>query len=345
MRTQALVALVASLPLVASAQPIAPEGEWPSFRGPHASGVSDGQQLPDAWDVEGGANIRWTTAIPGLGHSSPIVWGNRVFVTSAVSGDPAASFKPGLYGVGTSSTDRTPHRWWVYALDTRTGDLVWEALAAEAAPIDKRHLKNTHASSTPVTDGRYLVAFFGSQGLYAFDMEGTLAWSKELGRLDTGAYDVPEYEWGTASSPIIFDDLVIVQCDTQGDSFLIAVDIRSGETIWRAARDELPSWGTPTIYERKTRVELVTNGSNHIRGYDPRTGRELWRLGRSSKITAPTPVGADDLIVVASGRAPEAPIFAIRPGATGDITLRREEHSSTFVAWHRERRGPYILSI
>ena len=342
MRILVLAALVASLPVVAAAQPSVPEGDWPSFRGRHASGVADGQDLPDTWDVEGGDNVLWTTAIPGLGHSSPVVWRNRVFVTSAISGDPDASVKPGLYGAGTSSTDRTSHRWSVYALDTRTGDLVWEALAAEAVPIDRRHLKNTHASSTPVTDGRYVVAFFGSQGLHAFDMDGTLAWSKDLGRLDTGAYDVPAYEWGTASSPIIFDDLVIVQCDTQGDSFLIAVDIRSGDTVWRATRDELPSWGTPTVYESDTHVELVTNGSNGIRGYDPHTGSELWRLGGSSKITAPTPVVADNLIIVASGRAPEAPIFAIRPGATGDITLGHGQQSNAFVAWHRGRRGPYM---
>ncbi len=153
MRILALAALVASLPVVAAAQPSVPEGDWPSFRGRHASGVADGQHLPDTWDVEGGDNVLWTTAIPGLGHSSPVVWRTRVFVTSAISGDPDASVKPGLYGAGTSSTDRTSHRWSVYALDTRTGDLVWEALAAEAVPIDRRHLKNTYASSTPVTDG------------------------------------------------------------------------------------------------------------------------------------------------------------------------------------------------
>ncbi len=317
------------------------DGNWPSFRGQDARGVADGQRLPDTWDGERGINILWKTEIPGLGHSSPVVWGDRVFVTSAISSDPDASFEPGLYGY-TEWGDQSLHRWMVYALDKQTGRIVWEALAAEDTPIDKRHIKNTYASSTPVTDGRFIVAFFGSQGLYAFDMDGQRVWTKDLGRLDTGAYDLREYEWGTASSPIIFEDLVIVQCDTQGESFVLATDIHTGDTVWRTIRDELPSWSTPSIYRSGERPELITNASNFIRGYDARTGRELWRLGGSSKITAPTPVVTDDLIIVASGRRPEMPIFAIRPGAAGDITLSAQEPSNEFVAWHRTRRGPYM---
>ena len=318
------------------------DGNWPSFRGPLARGVADGQRLPDTWNGESGASVIWKTEIPGLGHSSPIVWDGAVFVTSAVSSYRDASFRPGLYGDPTASGDRSVHRWMVYALDKETGAMRWDATAVEARPRDTRHIKNTFASATPATDGRYVVAPFGSQGLYAFHMDGTLAWHQDLGRLDTGAYDVPEYEWGPASSPIIFEDLAIVQGDTQGESFILAVNIHSGDTIWRTTRDELPSWGTPTIYARGDRLELVTNASSFIRGYDPRTGRELWRLGGSSKITAPTPVATDGLIVVASGRAPEAPIFAIRPGATGDITLSPRARSSEFIAWHLPRRGPYI---
>jgi outer membrane protein assembly factor BamB len=163
-----------------------------------------------------------------------------------------------------------------------------------------------------------------------------------MGHIDTGAYDVPDYEWGPASSPIIYKDLVIVQCDQQKGSFLMAVNIQTGATVWKTERDELPSWGTPTIYPGKARVELITNSPNFIRGYDPESGRELWRLGGSSKITAPTPIFNDDLIFVASGRSPEAPIFAIRPGANGDITLRAEETSNRSVAWSRQRAGSYM---
>lgn len=315
---------------------------WPSFRGPHASGVADGQNLPDRWDGESGLNIAWKTDIPGLAHSSPVVWGDRLYVTSAVSSRPDATFRHGLYGDGEASEDRTMHRWQVYALDKNSGEIVWERTAHEGVPKDKRHIKATYANSTPATDGRYIVAMFGSEGLFAFDMEGVPLWHRDLGRLDVGAYDAPDYEWGSASSPIIHDDLVIVQCDTQGDSFLAAFDVATGEQAWRTARDELPSWGTPTVYAGAERTEMITNGSNYIRGYDPRTGSELWRLGGSSKITAPTPVFHDDLIVVASGRSPERPIFAIRAGATGDITLKKGETSSDAIAWSRVRRGPYM---
>jgi outer membrane protein assembly factor BamB len=203
-------------------------------------------------------------------------------------------------------------------------------------------MKASYANSTPATDGQSVVAFFGSQGLYAWDVEGRPLWKKDLGRLDMGAYDVPSYEWGPASSPIIYKGLVIVQCDTQGESFITAVNIRTGETVWKTKRDEIPSWGTPTIYQGKGRTELITNGSNFIRGYDPDTGQELWRLGGSSKITAPTPVFAGDLIVVASGRRPEAPLFVIRAGAAGDISLAGEATSNKSVVWSRQKIGSYM---
>jgi outer membrane protein assembly factor BamB len=265
-----------------------------------------------------------------------------LYLTSAVSSRPDATFRHGLYGDGDASEDRTVHRFMVYALDKKSGDIIWERAAHEGVPKDKRHIKATYANATPAADGRYIVAWFGSEGLFAFDVEGRLLWRRDLGRLDIGAYDAPEYEWGPASSPIIHEGIVIVQCDTQGDSFLMAFDIATGDTAWKTMRDELPSWGTPTIYPGGERTELITNGSNFIRGYDPRTGRELWRLGGSSKITAPTPIGHGGLIVVASGRAPERPIFAIRAGASGDITLQEGATANGSVAWSRMRRGPYM---
>lgn len=326
----------------ATAQEQAHKDNWPSFRGPHAGGVADGQNLPDQWDGEKGTGIKWKTRIPGLAHSSPVVWGNRVFVTTALSGKGSATFKPGLYGAGDASDDKSVHQWKVYCLDKKTGKIVWEQLAYEGVPLEKRHVKSTYASSTPATDGRYVVAFFGSQGLYAFDLKGKLVWKKDLGRLDVGAYDLPSYEWGTASSPIIYQDLVIVQCDTSKEDFLMAVDIKTGKTVWKTDRDELPSWSTPTIYAGKERTELITNAPNFIRGYDPATGKELWRLGGSSKITAPTPIFAGDLIVIASGRRPEAPIFVIRAGASGDITLDKEQTSNKNIAWSRQKIGSYM---
>ena len=317
-------------------------GNWSSFRGPRASGVADGQNLPDTWSGEKGSNIRWKARIPGLAHSSPVIWGKRLFVTTAVSSRQDADFRPGLYGAGDASKDRSPHRWILYCLDTASGKVLWERVATKGQPKDKRHIKATYANSTSATDGRYVAAFFGSEGLFVYTVAGERMWSKDLGRLDAGAYDLPEYEWGTASSPIIYRDLVLVQCDTQGESFILAADIKTGDTVWKTDRDELPSWGTPTLCEGPGGVELVTNASNFIRGYDPLTGTELWRLGGSSKITAPTPVSEDGIIVVASGRQPESPIFAVRAGARGDLSLGDGASSSEHVVWSKVRRGPYM---
>ena len=323
-------------------EPSTAKGNWPSFRGVQASGVAEQQNLPDQWNGKTGENILWHTPIPGLAHSSPVVWGNRLFVTSAISSDPKASFRPGLYGDGDASKDNSRHRWMMYALDKRTGKIIWEHVAYEGVPIDKRHIKSTYANSTPATDGRIVVAWFGSQGVYACDVNGRFLWKVDLGRLDLGAYDIPTYEWGPASSPIIWNNLVILQCDNQSDSFLLALDANTGKTVWKTDRQEIPSWGTPTVAMTSHGPELVTNASNYIRGYDPRTGKELWRLGRSSKITAPTPVFTDDLFVVASGRAPERPIFVVKAGVRGDLTLPEGKSNSEAVLWSRTGRGSYM---
>jgi outer membrane protein assembly factor BamB len=317
-------------------------GNWPSFRGEYASGVADEQGLPDTWNGKSGENIKWKTLIPGLAHSSPIIWEDKLFVTTAISSMGSESFREGLYGDGDASEDKSIHQWRVYCLNKKTGKIIWDKTAVEGVPIDKRHIKSTYANATPATNGNVVVSFFGSQGLYAHDMDGKFLWKKDLGRLDVGAYDDPEFEWGSATSPIIYKNLCIVQCDTQDDSFIIACDLMTGETVWKSERDELPSWGTPTIFKNSKRTELVTNSSNFIYGYDPLSGKELWRLGGSSKITSPTPVYFGDLIVVCSGRRPEAPVFAIRAGATGDITLEKDQTSNEYVAWSEQKRGPYM---
>ena len=316
---------------------------WPQFRGTAAAGVADGMQLPDTWAASG-ANLVWKVKIPGLSHASPIVWGDRVYVTSAVSSRSDATFKPGLYGDGTASEDRSVHKWMLYAVNRTTGAIEWERVAYEGVPKEVRHVKSTYASATPATDGRIIVAWFGSQGLYAFDMQGTPLWSRDLGHLDVGAYNAPEFEWGVASSPIIADGRVFVQGDQQKGSFLLALDAATGKDLWRAERDDLSSWATPAIYRSTrpgVRAELVTNSPKLVRGYDPATGRELWRAGGSSMITAPTPIFTDALIIVASGRAPERPIFAIRPGAEGDITPGTPGATAS-LAWYKTARGSYM---
>jgi len=339
-------AFIKAVPPAPKASPEAPSekkssSHWPSFRGSGAIGVSDGQNLPDKWDGAKGENIRWKTRIPGLAHSSPVVWGHQIFITSAISAKANAGFKPGLYGAGTASEDRSQHQWVVICLDKSSGKTLWQNVAVKGVPKDKRHIKATYANGSPATDGRYVVAFFGSQGLYCFDMDGKRQWAKDLGRLDVGAYDSPTYEWGSATSPIIYRDSVIVQCDAQKGSFILAVDIKTGKTLWKVKRDELPTWGTPTICNGPNGPELVTNGSKFIRAYDPATGKELWRLGGSSKITAPTPFLADGLIIAASGRHPERPLFAIHIGSRGDLTLGQGQTSSKHIAWSKAR-GSYM---
>ena len=252
------------------------KGNWPSFRGPGAAGVLEGLDLPERWDAATGHGIRFKVEIPGLAHSSPVIWGDRLFVTTAVSSERGASFKPGLYGSGEASRDRSVQEWQILCVDKKGGKLLWQKTATKGTPKDKRHIKSSYANATPATDGEHVVALFGSEGLFCYTVKGEFLWKKDLGRMDVGAYDLPSYEWGGASSPIIHDGKVIVQCDQQKGSFLIAVDLKTGQTVWKASRDELPSWGTPAVYPGKTRAELVTNGSNFIRGYDPATGAELW---------------------------------------------------------------------
>ncbi len=232
--------------------------------------------------------------------------------------------------IGDASTDRSPHRFMVYAHDLRSGDVVWEAPAHEGVPVDKPPSSRPTPNSAPAVDDKVVVAFFGSEGLFAFDHQGRALWHVDLGRLDVGAYNLRAYEWGPASSPILWNGLVIVQCDSHGDSFMAAYDALTGEPVWRVERDEIPPGDTPTVVESVDPPEIVTNGSNWIRGNNALTGEDSWRLGGSSKITAPTPIVAGGLVIVASGRAPERPIFAVKPGSRGDLTLEEENVIESF---------------
>jgi len=315
---------------------------WPSFRGANASGVADGVPTPTNWDATKSVNILWKTAIPGLAHSSPVVWGDRIYVTTAVSSKGNEYFRHGLYGDVDSDKDTSPHTWHVYSLDKRSGKIVWDKIAHEGVPKIKRHIKSTHASSTPATDGKHVIAFFGSEGLYCYDVNGKLLWKQDLGVLDGGWFYDPDYQWGTASSPIIYKNMVIVQCDVQKNSFIAAYDINNGKRLWMTPREEIPSWGTPTIYEGKSRVELITNATKAVRGYDPATGKELWKFSGNPEVTATTPIVGHDLIFICNSYRPNQPIYAVRPGATGDITLKDGKTSNEFIAWSYQRGGTYM---
>ena len=319
-----------------------PAQNWPQFRGPGATGVAEGSTQPVKWDATSQNNVRWKIPIPGLSHSSPVVWGNKVFVMTAVSSGTDEK-KFGLYGDVKPVKEDPKHTYKVYALDKQKGTILWERVAFEGIPKVKRHPKSSHAASTPVTDGKYLIALFGSEGLYAYDLNGKQLWKQDLGVLDAGWFYDVDYQWEYASSPIIYKNLVIVQADIQKDSFIAAYDIKTGKLVWKTAREgELPGWGSPTVYEGKTRAELVTAGAKAIRGYDPVTGKELWKLGPMSEIATPTPFVAHDLIFVTSGYRPVQPIYAIKPGASGDLTLKEKQTSSEFIAWSKDRGGPYM---
>jgi len=338
------ILLYAGLNSPASAQSTDRASNWPSFRGPGASGISEGSPLPTTWDAAGSANILWKTPIPGLGHSSPIVWGNRIFVSTAISGMENPQLKTGLYGDIASVNDDTPHKWIVYCLDKRNGKILWEKTVLTAVPKVKRHPKSTHANSTLATDGKHVVAFFGSEGLYCFNMDGRLLWKKDLGPLDSAFYVAPKAQWEFASSPIIYQDLILIQCDVLNGSFVAALKIDNGNEVWRTSRDEVPTWGTPTVLAEGAGVQMIVNGFKRIGGYDVKTGKELWRLQGGGDIPAPTPVVAHDLIFITNAHGKMAPIYAIRSNATGDISLKGEETSNQFVAWSVARDGSYMAT-
>jgi len=316
---------------------------WPSFRGPHASGVAEGP-TPLTFDGEKMVNVAWRTEIPGFGHSSPVVWGDQVFVTTAVSSDARANFERGPSQSMDSSPDASRHIWRVYCLDRQTGRIVWDRTASEGAPRARRHVRASYANPTPATDGRHVVAFFGSEGLYCYDTKGRLIWRQDLGLLDGGYSSAPDAHWGFASSPIIYRDLVIVQCDTQKDSFIAAYRLSDGKMAWRTPRDEDTSWSSPTIYEGPGRVELIASGTRFYRGYDPETGKELWRLADGSDVKIPTPVAAHGLIYLGGGNSHKRRAFyAVRAGASGELSLPEGQDSAPGIAWRR-RASPHLLT-
>lgn len=324
----------------------AESGNWPGFRGPEAQGLASGK-TPVSWNADSGAgasrNIRFKVAVPGLAHSSPVIWGDKVFLTSAVSAKGDAPLKVGLYGAGDPADDNGLQNWVVLCLDKRTGKLLWQQTAQAATPKTKRHTKATHANSTPVTDGKRLIAFFGSQGIYSYSLDGKLLWSKDLGVFDIGpqGYDL---QWGTASSPVLYQEKVLVQCDQKKGSFLVALDAATGGELWRANRDGVShqSWSTPAVIAAAGRTQVVTNGWPYIAGYDLATGKELWRLKSLGDIVVPTPILAHGLIFITNAHGGQAPLYAVKPVASGDITPQADARSSAGVAWMEPRNGAYM---
>jgi outer membrane protein assembly factor BamB len=314
---------------------------WPGFRGENAAGNGDGQGAVVEWDVDTQQNIRWKTAIPGISNASPIVWGSRVFVVTSVSSAGDKTFRTGLYGDVAPVNDLSEHTWKIYCLDKATGKVLWERDAFKGTPKVKRHTKASQANSTPVTDGRRVVAVFGSIGmLAAWDMDGKPLWQTDIGVLDSGWFFDPDTQWGHSSSPIIHGGNVIVQADRYKDSFIAAYDAATGKQRWRTARDEISSWGTPTVFRAGNREQIVTNGPK-VRGYDPSNGKLLWTLSPNSEVTVGTPVVGNGVVYVTGGYPPARPIYAIKPTASGDISLPKDQTSNEVIAWSNSE-GTYI---
>lgn len=313
-------------------------GNWPQWRGPDGSGISDEKNLPSEWSPT--KNIKWKVAIDGRSHSSPIVWGNRVFLTTAVEG----SLVPGAKAVGHTGDDGKPflhpdsvgadkkHTFKVICIDRESGKIVWQSTAWEGTPYDNRHRKSSYAASTPATDGKLVYAFFGTEGLYAYDFKGKLAWKADLGKLGTVGM-------GTGTSPILFDNLVIVQADEENGaaSFIVAVDKNTGKEAWRTPRKVQVSWSTPLLVRTSKRAELIASGTESVISYDPATGKELWRHKGVESNAIPSPVANNEMVFLVAG-FPAKIAMAIKLGQSGDLT------GSPNVPWTYAKGTAYVPS-
>ncbi|HEX2465361.1 MAG TPA: PQQ-binding-like beta-propeller repeat protein [Thermoanaerobaculia bacterium] len=342
-----LAVLLATAPI--SAEEARPGIDWPGFRGIRASGVAEGFPTAASFDVASGANVKWRSEIAGLAHSSPVIWGNDLCLTTAVSAEGTPELKVGLYGDIGSAADIGPQRYEVLCLDKTTGKERWRTTAYEGAPKTKRHPKATHANSTPATDGRHLVTFFGSEGFYCHDLAGKLLWKKDFGVLDAGYYLAPDAQWGFASSPVIHDGKVIVQVDVlQKGGFIAAFDVATGNEVWRVGRTDVPTWSTPTVWPLGAGASggsttlVLANGYRQIGAYDFATGREVWRMTGGGDIPVPTPITAHDLAFITNAHGRMAPVYAVRAGASGDITLATGATSNAGLAWSTARDGAYM---
>ena len=317
---------------------------WPRFRGANAMSVAqEDPRLPDRWSKT--ENVHWRVDAPGLGWSSPIIWGKRVFLTSVVCDEADANEAPkaGLYnGRGRQEIPKGTHHWLTTCFDIETGKQLWQHEAHTGSPPVGRHPKSTYASETPATDGERLYVLFGDLGLWCYDMEGKVLWEHHIEAKKT------MYDYGAAGSPVVHENQVIVVYDNHEASYIAAFDTKTGKERWRTARDEKSTWATPFIWKHAQRTEIVVSGKNRIRSYDL-SGKVLWECGgKMSNLIIPSPFAAHDLLYVTSGYFADKvrPVFAIKPGASGDISLDEdnEETSNEFVQWYLRKAGPYNTS-
>ncbi len=312
---------------------------WPQFRGPRSAGVSKETGLADRWSAT--ENIVWRTEIPGRGWSCPIVWGDRIILTTAISEGQEEEARKGIYPVvgDRDKPSKNRRRWMVLCFDLETGDLIWEREVYYGFPDWPRHIKNSYASETPCTDGERVYAYFGNVGMFAFSLDGTPVWERRWERRKTRG------GWGSAASAVVHRGRIYLVNDNEEHSFIEAMECATGKTVWKIDRNERSNWSTPFIWENRQRTEIVTPGSGKVRSYDL-SGKLLWELTGMSSITIPTPVSGHGMVYVSSGfnGSRLRPVYAIRAGASGDISLGKGENSNRFIAWRRPKAAAYNLS-
>ena len=320
--------------------------QWPSYRGYFASGYLDDANLPDSFNIETSYNVKWNIEIPGLGLSCPVIWDERVFITTAVSSQDTEGYRTGLYGDIEPVEDSSEHVWKVYCFDKSTGDKLWENDAYTGIPKVRRHPKSSHANTTVATDGHHVIAFFGSEGLYCYDMNGKLLWERDFGLINSSWHIVESAEWEFCSSPVIFQDKVVIQADALNTAFVAVLDLHTGKTLWKQDRDEISGWCTPNIYFDDTKARVAVNGYKHRGGYDLETGKEIWRMSGGGDIPVPTPVVWKDLVYFNSAHGGQTPLMAVKSSAQGQIEYPENNDSAgDSFAWFYKRQGAYMTSV
>jgi outer membrane protein assembly factor BamB len=314
--------------------------EWSEWRGPNASGVDESVPLMTNWNVAEGKNIKWKAPVQGMAHSSPIVWGDKVYVTTAIK-PGKVELKVGMYGSGDSADEKVSHQWRLVAFDKATGKALWDTLAYQGVPKLQRHTKASQCNSTPATDGTNIVAIFGSEGLFCFDVSGNIRWKKDIGPMDAGKlYSPPALQWGFASSPLLREGLVVVQCDVVSEQFIAAYRVEDGKEVWKTPRKEVGTWCSP-IFDGEGR-QVIVNGYKQIGGYDFATGKERWRLSDGGDNPIPTPVIGQGLVFFASAHGKHRPLRAVRLDAMGDITPSDITETNKAIVWVHPRQGSYL---
>jgi len=320
--------------------------QWPSYRGYFANGYVKGARLPQAFDVASGTHVKWQLPVPGLGLSCPVIWDEHVFITTAISEEDQEGYRTGLYGDIEPVADSSEHRWVLYCINKADGSIRWEEVMHTGIPAVKRHPKSSHATTTVATDGKHVVAFLGSEGLYCYSVKGDLLWKRDFGLIKSEWHLVEGAEWEFSSSPLIHEGRVILQADARNQAFVAVLDLASGETLWRQDREDIPNWCTPNIYYDGEQPRMVVNGYQRRAAYDLESGEEIWHMAGGGDIPVPTPIVWKDLIYFNSAHGRHAPLMAVRNSVTGEVSYPEKDTANTSeMAWFYDREGAYMTSV